>query len=427
MKKHTSILLILLLLVGLSLTACAETAPIETEASDVLIFNTPEPEGMVSISPVWHGAFSHDLTEEELRAVFPYLDLPLDATVYYKADGTIVEFFAWMPFSSGQLQILFWLDGFSYDLSKYTFADDFSPLISNIHGTPVTAYMIEGWGPHPSFRAEFMLGDYVFRVLFPDYEESGQAQMRSIVNHLILGGIEGLAVLTDPEIPELRSEALSLEEARLDPDFGPYVPVNVPEAFQLYGWPHRSIDQHENILRMEWQIPTEDDTLYRLYADWLTAQNPSAEPFPFEEVFWGGLTLRWSVSIATERDLERIVSTDDRRMYDWSLYPLVQMPDDLRKFHEIPSAYSETFHAPVFLAEEFTFDVLQAREMMRVWIIQVMDGSYSEDMREIFLPLERYEFEFGVLFDDILVQVSAVGVSAMQLWPMFADMMQGRS
>jgi len=395
----------------------------EEEALGVLIFNTPEPEYMQNISPVWYGAFSHDLTEEEWRTVFPYLDLPLEATVYYKEDGTIVELWAWMPFSAGQLQIRFWLDGFSYDLFQYGFAEDFSPVISDIHGVPVTAYMIAGWDSQASFRGEFMLGGFVFRVLFSDTEEAGQARMTEIVNQLILGGLDGLAILEDPEIPELRSEALSLEEARLDPDFGSYVPINVPADFYLDGWPHRSIDQHENILRMEWQIPSDTDALYNLYTDWIARQNPDTEPLPFGEIFWGIPSLRWSVSLVTEWDLARMVSAEDRHMYDWSLYPLEQRPDDLRRFHEIPSEYSEVFHAPLFLAEEFTFDVLQAREMMRVWPIQVMDGSYSEDMRDIFLPLERYEFEFGVLFGDVLVQVSAVAVSAAELWGMFAGML----
>jgi len=428
MKQMFLILLALLLLVG-ALSACTEISVPETQEREeavpnLLFFNTPEPEGSMNISPGWYGAFSHDLTEEELRVLFPYLDLPFEAaTVHYKEDGTVAEFYAWMLLPASQLQVRFWLDGFSYDLSKYIFANDLIPQVSNIHGTPVTAYMIEGWGAHPSFRAEFMMDDFVFRVLFSDYAESGQVRMREIVEQLILGGMEGLEVLANPEIPELRSEALSLEEARLDPDFGRYVPTSIPEEARLYGIPHRSINQHENILRIEWEISTDYEALYEVYTNWIAARSPSVEAFPFADVFWGGLSIRWNISVPTEYDLARVVSADERQKYDWSLYPLVQRPNDLRKFHEIPGEYSDIFHAPVFLAEEFNFDMLQAREMIRVWIIQVVDGSYLEEMEDIFLPLERYEFEFGVLFDDALVQVSATGVSAAQLWTMFADLM----
>jgi len=407
------------------LAACA-TAAEEEEATDQLIFNTPEPTSEMQISPVFYVEFSHPLTDEELRAVFPYLDLPLAATAHYKGDGTLVEFDARIPWEGVDgvpqgLQIRFWMEGFSYDFHRYEFARDFTPRSSNIYGIPVTAYIIQGWDDVMSFRAEFMLDNFVYRVLFRDYAESGQAWMTEIVSGIIRSGTEGLAVLADPVIPELRSEQMTLAEARLDPDFGAFVPSDIPDEL-IFEFAHRSLTQHDDILWIEWQVPQDYDDLYDRYTQWIAARSPDAPVDPFEEIFWGGTSLRWRVSTVREFELERIVSVNAPEQYDWSLYPLVARPGDLRKFHEIPDAYWFVFHEPVFLAEEFTLDVVQAREMMRVWIIQAIDGSYSDDMREIFIPVERYELEFGVLFGDTLVHVSSVGVSVEEVWAMLAPL-----
>ena len=183
------VVVIIAILALLSLVAC------QSEPNE-LIFNTPEPTGSVNMTPGFWVVFSHSLTDEEFHTAFPNLiGNPFDeAVAYYDSTGTLIELRAraWSSDDTpNQLEVRIWRDGFGGDLHKHLFAYDFIPQISNIYDVPVTVFMIQtGWDNWMSFRAEFILDDFVYRVKFSDYAESGQAWMMEIVSSLILGGTD---------------------------------------------------------------------------------------------------------------------------------------------------------------------------------------------------------------------------------------------
>ena len=170
----------------------------------VLYFNEPEISGRAHASLSDLNVQRHHLTEEQFHEVFPYLDFLLTAWADYKADGTLVNFFA-RDLSSinapaWQLDIRFWLDGFSSDSERFWFRHDFRPKVSNIYGVPVVAYMhdllgVEIYGQAVKhFRTEFEMDGFVFLVTFNALIEDGQELMAEIVNGLVRNGTE---VFTD--------------------------------------------------------------------------------------------------------------------------------------------------------------------------------------------------------------------------------------
>jgi len=65
-------------------------------------------------------------------------------------------------------------------------------------------------------------------------------------------------------------------------------------------------------------------------------------------------SIRWQISKPTDYYRERIVSVSEYEKYDMSLYT-ISFADS------IPSELWEYVYNPVFLAEELTLDIIQAR------------------------------------------------------------------
>ena len=214
------------------------------------------------------------------------------------------------------------------------------------------------------------MDNFVYRVKFSDYAESGQAWMTELVSNLIRGGTEGLTALADPVIPELRSDVLPLYEARLDPDFGAFVPINSPAHAQV----RRFITQHENAMLLTWDA--------------------------------GVHQVRWQIFHLTEEAQTRIISVDERERYDSYFFPEPRYrhaPNDLLELSILMN--------PVFLAEEMTLDVVRARAR---WI----DADWLGDRDPYWL------IEFSVLFDDILVHIVSSGASAEEIWIMLTELLE---
>ena len=270
----------------------------------------------IQVSPM-PSAFHHELTAEQLNRVFPYFYLPLIATAEYEADGSFIEVVVSLNFSDIDswvrwARIYIGMGGIRFDTGGPVFERGLGLGLprdleeSYVHGTMVrTVIGDSGRGDTKHFQSEFEIGDIFFRVKFEYYEEPGKELITAIVNKLILGGIEGIASLADPEIPELRSEAISLAESRLDPDFGRFVPSEPPVPFRFSSG-HRSINQHWNTLFLEWVASQNEDYLINLYEEWVDWRTSSMPPFGFDNIFWGEYSVRWQISKATEYDLSRI-------------------------------------------------------------------------------------------------------------------------
>lgn len=102
--------------------------------------------------------------------------------------------------------------------------------------------------------------------------------------------------------------------------------------------------------------------------------------------------LRWTVFFCQPSDAERVTSVDALENYDLSLYPIPRA-------ESVPEELREIVDHPIFLADELTADVLQRRAYT------VNDAGDSGE-----------RLAFGVLYGDVLVEVSSKGVSAAWLW-----------
>jgi len=370
--------------------------------------------------------FAYQFTQEQYEAVFPHLEHSLFAHASYYADGTLMEVTAREYDLDHELGARIRIvRGSLIDCLVEKHMDLPHSQISDVHGVPIIVFMNradEEW-EYVGFQADFVLDGYAYRVNLADYEEAGKIRMTEILDKLVMGGSSGMSSLENPIIPEgLSNEGLTLAEARLDPEFGAYVPVNTPRDYNFM-FAHRSTNQHDNSLYLEWRMPFPHEYLYDSYTRWVEQRTSDSDVFPFDQITWKELRMTWWIFEATEFDLERIVSVNDRENYAWAYYPIVQLPGELLRFHDVPNEdfrFNDMFQNPVFRAEEFSLEVIRARQWERVWIAQGADGiNEASDAADIFIPVEYSEIVLNVLYGDIIVSVHMEGITPEQAWAMF--------
>ena len=311
--------------------------------------------------------FAHDLTDEQFDVIFPTLDRSqFEAIVIYwlprgEYFSGLAEVSAHDP--NGQASITA-AEGVTSFINPFAITEDLQ--ISYVHGVEVTAIMSEVYLTY-AVRAEFVLGGIGYNVRYFDYDrEIAKERLTALVNRIIYGGTPDWSVLADPIIPELRNEEMTLEQARIDPDFGAFMPVNIPQGF-IFDSGRRTLNQWDNSIRANWhRFPT------------------------FDNIFW-------TVAEPHEFDLERIVSANDRHKFDVSLYSIPWMDS-------VPSEIIDYLGNPVFLAEEISLEIIQARA-------QWEEGRHGESAGW------RIQ-NFSVLHGDIIIHISARGVSPEQIWAM---------
>ena len=143
-------------------------------------------------------------------------------------------------------------------------------------------------------------------------------------------------------VPNFRAAWITYEEVLLESDFVAFLPVNTPEGFEFFD-ARRDINARENRLTME----------YRNKAfDWMS--------------------IYWHISMPTEAGL----------------------------------AHTPVSHAPVFLAEELTLDLIRAEA----------DTIYGPRM-----PACR--IELNVLFGDVIIGVQADISSPEDVWTLFTQLL----
>jgi hypothetical protein len=246
---------------------------------------------------------------------------------------------------------------------------EYEPKTSDVGGIPVVAgvFDFEPGDGVALYTASFKMDGIAYSIKLHDNDAGGNGlnRLSELVNAIIKNGAPDLSVLSDPAIPELRDEALTLVEARSDPDFGAYLPEGIPSRFSFES-AQRLINQEKNSLLALWYTEAGYDTI------------------------------RWDVSKATETDLAHIVSADEREKYDLSLYP-IPLADS------VPDELWEYVNTPVFLADELSLDIIKAR-------------AYQSDE-----PGDSgWRIDFSVLYDDVVVRVNSKGVSPEEVWEIFA-------
>jgi len=334
----------------------------------------------ISVSRIFaDGHFWHDLTAEQLSAIFPDLGFPIFATADYSGDGSLFGVTAYEISNSGDIvmQNEFFIRT-TIQLAPGAVVSgvifDYEPIESYILGVPVVAGVLDlGFNDNPRlYTASFEIDGIAYRVKLHDDSEGdeGQNRLSAIVGEIIRNGAADLIVLADPVIPELRNDRLTLTEARMDPDFGAFIPGNIPPQFGFES-AYRFINQDTNALFVLWGTGRMD-------------------------------TLHWQISRPTEHDLRRIVSADQRERFDMSLY-------SIPFFDSIPEELWQYVHNPVFLAEEMTLDIVRARAY------NTGRGGSASDLRIM---------NFGVLYGDVVISVSAGGVSPEEVWMMLSGVME---
>jgi len=318
-------------------------------------------EQMAALSVDRPVGFSLELTSGQLSEVFPTLHARITATAFYYFDGTLLDVSA---FYHNGARILIANERVERTVIM-TFADP--PQVSYIHGVPVTAYAFGGYnGGAAHIQAEFMLGNVAYHIEISDTLDIGKERMIRLVNDIILGGAANLSVLENPDIPELaemRNDRLTLQEAQEDFDFGAFMPIAVPAQF-AFSHATRTVNHFTNSLFAFWDDGTGD--------------------------------IRWYISRPTPYDFARLVSVNDPEKFDLSLYTIPWMDS-------VPHELIEYVINPVFLAEELTLEVIQARAQAN--------------------RMGGYSITFSVLYSGVVVNVNTSGVTPQQVWEMFHQSM----
>ena len=341
-------------------------------------------ETQLAASVYIEGHFWHGLTDGQLSAVFPDMPFPIVATANYRGDGSLYNIMAHEASVGGEPAFYkeFYMavtievvgaGGGSMEDVIY----EYEPVTTDILGVPVVAGVFD-YKKNDGvalYVAKFMIGDIAYNINLHDDDagDGGKDKLSLIVNKIIRyqrqNGAVDLSVLNDPVMPELRDERQTLDEARNDPDFGAYMPLDVPSQF-AFETAQRFVNQEKNSLSAFWKSKND--------------------------------YIKWSASIAADYDLGLIVAASEPEKYDLSLYPIPRASS-------IPKELWDYVNNPIFLAKELTLDIIKTR-------------AYYVDNDRGDTP--GWRMDFGVLYGDVVVRVNAKGATPEQVWEMFAGVMK---
>ena len=233
-----------------------------------LILNKADSQTAADISIPGH--FWHELTEEQMEAVFPdhksYLPHPVEATAHYKGDGSLFSVDVYEISDGGDFATF----NEVYTRTEIRVAPgeivedvvyEYETKTSDVYGVSVVAGVFDFKKNDgvALFIASFKMDGIAYQIKLHDDDRDydklipgkGLYRLTVLVNEIIKNGAADLSVLDDPVIPELRDEKLTLDGARSDPDFGSYMPKNIPSGFRFES-ALRFIDQNTNGLFVYW-------------------------------------------------------------------------------------------------------------------------------------------------------------------------------
>jgi len=306
--------------------------------------------------PYYKGTFTEDLTDVELAALLPSVDLSCSGYAMFDNYGNLLEVVMQastvLPESPVTIALADYYFGFDYVLSG-------GEMVSLCNGLEYRAYQYES-GNTVELSAYTIINDiyFAFAMNVPqDDLEQAKEEFQRVLECFAYyeAGKPDLSNIVPEEIPELTEQTFdTLIEARAESDFGRYLPSEIPAGFgdaSIY----RFKFQDSNFLTAMWSRGMDD--------------------------------LSWVITPYTEKDAHRITSVDDKKNYDLSLYPIPRadsVPDELR----------EIVNDPIFEAEELTLEAVYCRAY------KVNDAGDTDGWR----------MKFSVKYGDVIVSVSAKGV-----------------
>lgn len=326
-----------------------------------LYFNKADSQAVANIAIPGH--FWQELTDEELKAVFPNLTEThsITATANFQSDKRGASLFNIDAHAVSATGLKTYIQSAPGEV-VLDYRLDVETKSSNVLGTAVTAGCFETKPNSKGLKnviyfATFKLSDVAYYVELGGAEAKKEAlknEISEIIGLLIEGGAADLDVF-HPVVPELREDRMSLDEAYADIDFGAYLPTEIPRGF-VFEDAVRSINQVQNALFVNWTK--------------------------------GMGYITWRVSVMDENDKTRITSVADTKNYDLALYPIPRADS-------VPEEVREIVDNPIFLIDELTLGVVQARTY------ETADAGDEPGQR----------MRFSVLYEDVLVELSVKGAS----------------
>lgn len=347
-------------------------------------------------APAWYlmeGSFSEELTQEDIQNIFwgaegkpegAEGDLPwmlfwggytLTGSALYDSGGDLLWLNLWGE--NGETETSFTLTlrpgELPFNCCLYPDLET-----TDVFGTEVTGWSAwedrDGDGTEETCLcvSEFMAGEVGVR-----FEVRASGRDEAIFQNSLLvrealsqdGGLYLDHLMTAQEVPQWRSaEFSSLEEARQEAEFAPYLPTEDFSGYNEFAGRLTYQEGNEHILHLRWSWGYDDVTI--------------RVELPEGDTVWGN-----------------VVDVGAPETYDLRLYP-VPWADS------VPEAYRETVDNPVFRAEDMSRAVVEAR---------AYTPSEQGDTNSL-------RIRFAVLHPDgTLVDYSCEGLSVEQVWDMVSE------
>ena len=191
----------------------------------------------------------------------------------------------------------------------------------------------------------------------PEEEEQAKLEFQKVLECFASypDGRPDLSVIVPEEIPELLEKNFeTLKEARSEPDFGGYLPTELPDGFA-----------ESSIRRFRF-----DDSNY-LSALWSRGLDD----------------LSWVVTHYSEADASRLTGINELENYDLSLYPIPRADS-------VPEELREVVDNPIFYVEELTPEL--------VWSRAYKSGEQGDS--------NGWRMKFSVLYGDMVIHIRTKAV-----------------
>jgi hypothetical protein len=309
------------------------------------------------------------LTNEELFAAFPGFELlPSIERVVIEYEGSKLYQIRVNLNTSPRVTIRMWG-------TNTTSISDFETDVFDVLGTSAIINVSEWSG---SLEARFILDGIFYNLSVNEREENDENNqlLKMLVNEIIRSSVvdglkADLSVFENPVVPELRDDRFTLEQAYADPDFGMYIPENIPidSDCERYG-----------------------ESIWRVVDHFYERQSRLSISLSCEQS-----RFNWTISTLDSSHLNNLVSPSEREKYDWALYPVSwNLPIELRSF----------INNPTFRARDMTLDILKTR-------IFCWEERFNR-------PESGWDIDsFAILLDNnIVIEVKTKNIPVEKVWEM---------
>lgn len=305
------------------------------------------------------GYFTEDLSDAELAVLEPGMRfeyMTYSGYAGFDQDGNLLDVIMAVTTSMPDAPVTVSITDYSFG-SCYVLPGE--EVVSVCEKVEYKVYQYES-GNTVTLAADAIINDLYFHFSMNTTKaelEQAKADFQCVLECFAYyeDGKPDLSLIVPEEIPELTEVIFNtLSEAQAEPDFGQYMPSELPAGFGE-AVIRRFMFQDSNYLSGLWSRGLDD--------------------------------LSWVVELYTEDDALRLTSVEDKENYDLSLYPIPRaqsVPDELR----------EIVDDPIFEAEELTLETVYCRAY------KINDAGDTDGWR----------MKFSVKYGDVIVSVSTKGV-----------------